>query len=109
MKTLRNVKWINPKDLKEDINTFEVLIRDYNNEKLGTTMFMMHTKTMITRVMRITEDGSRVADMRFLQYKLDKLLADSIELNTNIKNSRLKVRDIADEVITIMYSEYVKL
>ena len=108
MKTLRNVKWINPKDLKEDINTFEGLVDHYNNEKLGSVMFIMHTKTMIARVMRITEDGSRVAEMRYLQYKLDRLLERTRVLEDDEK-LRLKVRNIADEVIDHMYKEYVKL
>ena len=108
MKTLRNVKWINPKDLKEDINTFENLIDNYINGKIGSLMFMMHTQTMITRVTRITENGARVAEMRHLQYKLDKLIAADKELDTDTDELRLKVRDIADEVIENMYAEYVR-
>lgn len=109
MKRLNNVKWINPKDLKEDINLLESLTDDYINRNLGSVTFMMHLKTMINRVTRITKNVNRVANMRHLLYKLDKLLAAMSELGREDAGLRLKVRDIADEVITHMYDEYVKL
>lgn len=108
MKTLRSIKWIDPKGMKEDIDFFEGLIDDYINRNLGSIQFIMHTKTMIARVSRITENGARVAEMRHLQYKLDKLMAADKELDTDTKELRLKVRDIADEVIENMYAEYVR-
>ena len=108
MKTLNSVKWINPKDLKEDINLLETLIDDYINRNLGSIQFIMYTKTMITRTTRITKDVARVADLRMLEYQLDRLLSRTRVLEDDEK-LRLKVRDIADEVIEHMYKEYVKL
>lgn len=109
MKRLNTVKWINPKGLKEDINFLQSLTYDYINRDLGSVIFMMHVKTMTTRVSRITEDGARVAEMRHLEYKLDKLLGVMSELGREDDGLRLKVRDIADEVITNMRDEYAKL
>ena len=109
MTTLNTVKWINPKDLKEDINFLQSLTYDYINRDLGSVTFMMHLKTMINRVTRITKDVTRVADMRHLQYKLDKLLGAMSELGMENATLRLKVRDIADEVIENLYDEYVRL
>lgn len=108
MKTLNSVKWINPKDLKEDINLLETLIDDYINRHLGSIQFIMYTKTMITRTTRITKDVARVADLRMLEYQLDRLLSRTRVLEDD-ERTRLKVRDIADEVIAHMYKEYVKL
>ena len=108
MKTLNSVKWINPKDLKEDIDLLESLTDDYINRYLGSIQFIMYTKTMITRTTRITKDVARVADLRMLEYQLDRLLSRTRVLEDD-ERSRLKVRDIADEVITHMYKEYVKL
>ena len=108
MKTLNSVKWIDPKGVKADINFFEGLIDDYINRNLGSIQFIMHTKTMIARVTRISKDGSRVADLSMLEYRLDKLLARTRVLEDE-EHVRLKVRDIADEVIEHMYKEYVKL
>ena len=108
MKTLNTVKWINPKDLKEDINLLETLTDDYINRHLGSIQFIMYTKTMITRTTRITKDVARVADLRMLEYQLDRLLSRTRVLEDD-ERSRLKVRDIADEVIAHMYKEYVKL
>lgn len=108
MKTLNSVKWINPKDLKEDINLLETLIDDYINRHLGSIQFIMYTKTMITRTTRITKDVARVADLRMLEYQLDRLLSRARVLEDD-ERTRLKVRDIADEVITNMRDEYVKL
>lgn len=108
MKTLNSVKWINPKDLKEDINLLETLIDDYINRHLGSIQFIMYTKTMITRTTRITKDVARVADLRMLEYKLDRLLERTRVLEDD-ERTRLKVRNIADEVIDHMYKEYVKL
>lgn len=109
MKTLNSVKWINPKDLKEDINLLETLTDDYINRNLGSVQFMMHLQTMITRITRITKNVNKVANMRHLQYKLDKLMAAHSELGTDNTTLRLKVRDIADEVIENLYDEYVRL
>ena len=108
MKTLNTVKWINPKDLKEDINLLETLTDDYINRNLGSIQFIMHTKTMIIRTTRITKDVARVADLRMLEYQLDRLLSRTRVLEDD-ERSRLKVRNIADEVIEHMYKEYVKL
>ena len=108
MKTLNSVKWINPKDLKEDINLLESLTDDYINRHLGSIQFIMYTNTMITRITRITKDRSRAADLSILKYKLDRLLERTRVLEDDEK-LRLKVRDIADEVIDHMYKEYVKL
>lgn len=108
MKTLNSVKWINPKDLKEDINLLETLTDDYINRNLGSIQFIMYTNTMITRITRITQDRSRGADLSILKYKLDRLLERTRVLEDDEK-LRLKVRDIADEVIDHMYKEYVKL
>lgn len=109
MKRLNTVKWINPKDLKEDINLLESLTDDYTNRNLGSVQFMMHLQTMITRITRITKNVNKVANMRHLQYKLDKLMAANSELGTDNATLRLKVRDIADEVIENLYDEYVRL
>lgn len=108
MTTLNSVKWINPENLKEDIDLLETLTDDYINRNLGSIQFMMHTKTMITRVTRITKDVARVADLRVLEYQLDRLLSRARVLQDD-ERTRLKVRDIADEVIEHMYKEYVKL
>ena len=108
MTTLNSVKWINPKDLKEDINLLESLTDDYINRHLGSIQFIMYTNTMITRITRITKDRSRAADLSILKYKLDRLLERTRVLEDDEK-LRLKVRDIADEVIDHMYKEYVKL
>lgn len=108
MKTLNSVKWINPKDLKEDINLLETLTDDYINRNLGSIQFIMYTNTMITRITRITKDVARVADLRMLEYQLDRLLSRTRVLEDD-ERTRLKVRDIADEVIEHMYKEYVKL
>lgn len=108
MATLRSVKWINPKDLKEDINLFETLIDDYTNRHLGSIQFIMYTKTMITRITRITKDVARVADLRILEYQIERLLSRTRVLEDD-ERTRLKIRDIADEVIEHMYAEYVKL
>lgn len=108
MKTLNSVKWVNPKDLKEDINLLETLIDDYINRNLGSIQFIMYTKTMIIRTTRITKDVTRVADLRMLEYQLDRFLSRTRVLEDD-ERSRLKVRDIADEVIEHMYKEYVKL
>lgn len=108
MATLRSIKWIDPKGMKEDINFFEGLIDDYINRHLGSIQFIMHTKTMITRTTRITKDVARVADLRMLEYQIDRLLSRARVLEDD-ERTRLKVRDIADEVIENMYAEYVKL
>ena len=108
MKTLNSVKWINPKDLKEDIDLLESLTDDYINRYLGSIQFIMYTKTMITRTTRITKDVARVADLRMLEYQLDRFLSRTRVLEDD-ERTRLKVRDIADEVIGHMYKEYVKL
>lgn len=108
MKTLNSVKWINPKDLKEDINLLETLIDDYINRNLGSIQFIMYTKTMIIRTTRITKDVTRVADLRMLEYQLDRFLSRTRVLEDD-ERTRLKVRDIADEVIEHMHKEYVKL
>ena len=108
MKTLNSVKWINPKDLKEDIDLLETLTDDYINRNLGSIQFIMYTKTMIIRTTRITKDVARVADLRMLEYQLDRFLSRTRVLEDD-ERSRLKVRDIADEVIDHMYKEYVKL
>lgn len=108
MTTLNSVKWINPKDLKEDINLLESLTDDYINRNLGSIQFIMYTNTMITRITRITKDRSRAADLSVLKYKLDRLLERTRVLEDDEK-LRLKVRNIADEVIDHMYKEYVKL
>ena len=108
MKRLNNVKWINPKDLKEDINFLESLTYDYINSNLGSVQFMMHLQTMITRITRITKDVDRVADLRILQYRLDRLLERTRVLEDD-ERTRLKVRDIAHEVIENMYDEYIRL
>lgn len=108
MTTLRSVKWINPKDLKEDINFLESLTYDYINRNLGSLQFMMHLQTMITRITRITKDVDRVADLRILQYRLDRLLSRAKVLEDD-ERTRLKVRDIAHEVIENMYDEYRRL
>lgn len=108
MTTLRSVKWINPKDLKEDINFLESLTYDYINRNLGSLQFMMHLQTMITRITRITKDVDRVADLRILQYRLDRLLSGAKALEDD-ERTRLKVRDIAHEVIENMYDEYRRL
>ena len=108
MKTLNSVKWINPKDLKEDIDLLETLTDDYINRNLGSIQFIMYTKTMIIRTTRITKDVARVADLRMLEYQLDRFLSRTRVLEDD-ERSRLKVRDIADEVIEHMYKEYVKL
>lgn len=108
MTTLNSVKWINPKDLKEDINLLESLTDDYINRHLGSIQFIMYTNTMITRITRITKDRSRAADLSILKYKLDRLLERTRVLEDDEK-LRLKVRNIADEVIDHMYKEYVKL
>lgn len=108
MTTLRSVKWINPKDLKEDINLLESLTDDYINRNLGSIQFIMYTNTMITRITRITKDRSRAADLNILKYKLDRLLERTRVLEDDEK-LRLKVRNIADELIDHMYKEYVKL
>ena len=108
MKNLNTVKWINPKGLKEDINLLESLTDDYINRNLGSVQFIMYTNTMITRITRITKDRSRAADLSILKYKLDRLLERTRVLEDDEK-LRLKVRNIADEVIDHMYKEYVKL
>lgn len=108
MTTLNSVKWINPKDLKEDINLLESLTDDYINRNLGSVQFIMYTNTMITRITRITQDRSRAADLSILKYKLDRLLSRTRVLEDD-ERTRLKIRDIADEVIEHMYAEYVKL
>ena len=108
MATLNSVKWINPKDLQEDIDLLETLTDDYINRNLGSIQFIMYTKTMIIRTTRITKDVTRVADLRMLEYQLDRFLSRTRVLEDD-ERSRLKVRDIADEVIEHMYKEYVKL
>ena len=108
MKTLNSVKWINPKDLKEDIDLLETLTDDYINRNLGSIQFIMYTKTMIIRTTRITKDVARVADLRMLEYQIERLLSRTRVLEDD-ERTRLKVRDIADEVIEHMYKEYVKL
>lgn len=108
MKTLNSVKWINPKDLKEDIDLLESLTDDYINRNLGSIQFIMYTKTMVIRTTRITKDVTRVADLRMLEYQLDRFLSRTRVLEDD-ERTRLKVRDIADEVIEHMYKEYVKL
>lgn len=107
MKRLNSIKHVSRKDLKEDIIFFEGLIDDFTNRNLGTLQFMMHTQTMIKRVLRITDSASRVMDMRHLEYKLDKFILMDKSLDTDV--DKLRVRDIADDVIKGMYSEYVKL
>lgn len=108
MTTLYTVKWTDPRGMKEDIRFLEGLIDDYINRNLGSVQFIMHTKTMITRTTRITKDVARVADLSMLEYKLDRLLERTRVLEDD-ERTRLKVRDIADEVVTHMYKEYVKL
>lgn len=109
MKRLNSVKHVSRKELKEDIDFFERLIDYYGSGRLGSLQFMMHTQTMIKRVLRITESASRTMDMRHLEYKLDKLIGMSKDLDTDPKKIILSARDIADEVIESMYDEYVKL
>lgn len=117
MTTLNSVKWINPRDLKEDIDLLETLTDDYINRNLGSIQFIMYTKTMITRITRITKDVARVADLRMLEYQLDRLLSrarvDRVQSRDRVlednERTRLKVRNIADDVIEHMYKEYVKL
>ena len=108
MTTLNSVKWINPQDLKEDIDLLETLTDDYINRNLGSVQFIMYTNTMITRITRITKDVTRVADLRMLEYQLDNLLSRTRVLEDD-ERTRLKVRNISDDVIDHMYKEYVKL
>lgn len=109
MTTLRSVKWNDPKDLKEDINFLESMTDDYNNGDLGSVQFMMYLQTMITRIIRITKNVDKVANMRYLEYKLDKLIAANKELDTDKTMLRLKIRDVAYEVVENLYDEYMKL